>query len=262
MTEMVHFSFALSPRMRSFIELRDALACLEAARVAQHGTSWLHAACDLRASMLGDQGRKNVVPEVIALFTDVQAHLQQLAKDAPHYHDNIQLACDKIKKHMQRLQPGMPEACHFLAEDALINAYLNTQKKHDWLGHKLCMQQSIRAIWVQSDTRTLPLHTALTPLFEAVNCLDSMLNDFVQWKQCVATHGTGHITPERGKSFGLLVIAMPADVVGQGIMPDISGNRLAIRIRFQLWSPGEPPSDYDGDQAYSMMLVPVGHNGG
>jgi len=41
-------------------------------------------------------------------------------------------------------------------------------------------------------------------------------------------------------------------------MPDISGNRLAIRIRFQLWTPGLPPSDYTGDQPYSMMLVPVG----
>ena len=258
MTEMVNFSFALSPRMRSFIELRDALACLEAARVTQHGASWLHAACDLRASLLGDQGRKNAIPEVIALFTDLQLHLNQLAADAPHYSSSIQIACDKIKAHMTQLQPGLPDACHFLAEDALINAYLNTQKKHDWLGHKLCMQQSIHAIWQQSDPRTLPLHAALKPLIEAVDYLDKMLNDFVQWKQCVATHGTGHITPDRGKSFGLLVISLPADVVARGIMPDISGNRLAIRIRFQLWTPGSPPCDYDGDQPYSMMLVPVG----
>jgi len=258
MTEMVDFSFALSPRMRSFIELRDALASLESARAAEHGTSWLHAACDLRASMLGDQGRKNAIPEIIGLFTDMQVHLCQLAEDTPRYHDNIQLACDKIKKHIQRLQPGVSDACHFLTEDALINAYLNTQKKHDWLGHKLCMQQSIQTIWHESDTRTQPLHAALIPLFEAVDCLDGMLNDFVQWKQCVATHGTGHITPERGKSFGLLVIAIPADAVAQGIMPDISGNRLAIRIRFQLWSPGSPPCDFEGDQPYAMMLVPVG----
>jgi len=258
MTEMVHFSFALSPRMRSFIELRDALACLEAARSAQQGTAWLHAACDLRASLLGDQGRKNVIPEVIALFSDMQVHLHQLAKDAPHYSTHIQLACDKIIKHIQRLHSGLPDACHFLADDALINAYLNTQKKHDWLGHKLCIQQSIGAIWQRSETRTQPLHTALLPLCEAVDCLDNMLNDFVQWKECVATHGTGHITPERGKAFGLLVIAMPADVVAKGIMPDISGNRLAIRIRFQLWTPGSPPTDFEGDQPYSMMLVPVG----
>jgi len=258
MTEMVHFSFALSPRMRSFIELRDALRCLKEAESSAQPGSWLHAACDLRASLLGDQGRKNAIPEIIVLFGDIEAHLRQLLDDAPHYNASIQSECLKIKAHAEALQSGLQQACHILDEDALINAYLNTQKKHDWLGHKLCLQQSIRAIWKSADNRTSPLHNALQPLFDAVEYLDRMLNDFVQWKPCVATHGTGHITPERGKSYGLLVIAMPAEVVAQGIMPDISGNRLAIRIRFQLWTPGEAPSDYNGDQPYSMMLVPVG----
>ena len=146
----------------------------------------------------------------------------------------------------------------FLAKDALINAYLNTQKKHDWLGHKLCMQQSVKALWKKSEVRTKPLHTALTPLCEAVNCLDDMFNDFVRWKQCVATDGTGHITPERGISFGLLVIGLPTATVANGIIPDISGNRLAIRLRFQLWNPGKAPQEVNEDQPYSQMLVPVG----
>ncbi|MDQ6993467.1 MAG: hypothetical protein Q9M31_08315 [Mariprofundus sp.] len=258
MTEMVQFSFALSPRMRAFIEIRDALACIEKARLEELGTNWLHAACDLHDSLLGDQGRKNVIPEIIALFADVQAYLGGLAAEAPDYQESILAACDKIKMHVKNLQPGLPDACSFLADDALINAYLNAQKKHDWLGHKLCIQQSINTLWTASADRTSPLHTALTPLNEAVEYLDHMLGDFVAWKKCVATHGTGHITPERGKHFELLIISMPAETVAKGIMPDISGNRLAIRIRFQLWTPGLPPSDYDGEQPYSMMLVPVG----
>ncbi|TLS68935.1 hypothetical protein FE236_09655 [Mariprofundus erugo] len=262
MTEMVQFSFALSPRMRSFIELRDALRSLETARETAHGQSWLHAACDLRASLLGDQGRKNAVPEIVTLLIEMRAYLQQLAKDAPQYSEGIQRTCDKINGHIELLQPGLPEATHILAEDALINAYLNTQKKHDWLGHKLCMQQSIQTIWQDSSPRTTPLREALLPLYEAVDSLDSMFNNFVQWQSCVAKHGTGHITPEKGKSYGLLVVALPADAVALGTMPDISGNRLAIRIRFQIWSPASPPRDCEEDQPYKMMLVPVGYNAG
>jgi len=258
MTDIVQFSFALSSRMRSFIELRDALSSLESARATQHGSTWLHAACDLRASLLGEAGRKNVIPEVIALFHDMQTHLRKLANDAPQYKNSIESACNKIDIHITQIQPGLPEACEFLSRDALINAYLNTQKKHDWLGHKLCMQQSIAAIWKNADARTQPLHQALFPLTKAVHYLNQMLNDFVQWKQCVAPHGMGQITPEQGKSFGLLVIGLPLKAVARGIMPDISGNRLAIRIRFQLWSAGSPPQDVAEDQPYSMMLIPIG----
>ncbi len=258
MTEMVHFSFALSPRMRAFIELRDALTCLETARSNRHGTKWLHAACDLRASLLGDQGRKGAIPEIIALLSDVKLYLHNLSADVPHYREEIQQACDNIDLHIGQLQPGMADACDFLADDAMINAYLNTQKKHDWLGHKLCMQQSIDTIWSKSEMRTQPLHQALSPLRKAINTLDSMLNDFVGWKECVATGGVGQITPERGKSFGLLVISLPAEAVANGVVPDISGNRLTIRLRFQQWTPGQPPADYTEDIPYAMMLVPVG----
>jgi len=244
--------------MRTFIELRDGLNCLEKACVSQQGASWLHAACDLRASLLGDQGRKGAIPEIIALFGDLKRYLKKLCDDAPHYREKIQQACDHIDLLLKQLQPGMPEACDYLAKDALVNAYLNAQKKHDWLGHKLCMQQSIKAIWSKSDARTLPLHQALVPLCSAVDTLDHMLNDFVGWEKCVANGGSGHITPERGKSFGLLVIALSTDAVAEGIIPDISGNRLAIRLRFQRWTAGQPASDYDEDLPYAMMLVPVG----
>jgi len=258
MNDMVQFSFALSSRMRAFIELRDALACLETAYVSQNGPAWLHAACDLRTSLIGDHGRKPVIPEIIGLLHDVEKHLQGLCEGMPHYKARIQKACDNIESHIEQLKPGMPEVAKILSSDALLGAYLNTQKKHDWLGHKLCLQQSIKAIWKYPDARTLPVHHALVPLCDAVNSLDSMLNDFVSWKKEIAVDGTGHITPDRKIAYGLLVVALPEEDVANGIIPDISGNRLAIRIRFQQWLPGEATRDYKQDQPYSMMLIPIG----
>ncbi|RLL51078.1 hypothetical protein D8Y20_10135 [Mariprofundus sp. EBB-1] len=259
MTDKVHFSFALSPRMRSFIELRDALTCLDTAFTHQLGSNWLHAACDLRASLLGDHGRKNAIPEVIGLFKDMKNYLKKLADDVPKYREHILQSCDHIDDVIALLKPGLPEACQYLTQDALVNAYLNTQKKHDWLGHKLCMQQCIKAIWNHADARTQPLHQALIPLIHAINSLNDMLNDFVGWESCTAVAGSGQITPERGKSFGLLVIALPASAVAEGLIPDISGNKLAIRLRFQRWAPGEPPADFNENIDYSMMLVPIGN---
>ncbi len=258
MSEMIQFSFALSPRMRAFIEVRDALACLESAYVTQNAFYWLHSACDLRASLLGDQGRKHVIPEIVALFQDMKTHLNKLAADLPHYSGKVQTACNNINDHITKLQDGMVTACSFLAHDALINAHLNTQKKHDWLGHRSCMQQSLKTLWKNSDDRTTPLHHALVPLSDAVNTLDSMLNDFVSWNKQIAEGGVGQISPERKISYGLLVIGLPEEEVSRGIIPDISGNRLAIRVRFQQWLPGEAPKDVHDDLPYAMMLVPVG----
>jgi len=258
MTDMVQFSFALSPRMRSFIELRDALACLESARQSGRSIAWLHAACDLHDSMLGDQGRKNVVPEITSLLLDMQSYLKKLSDEVPKYRERIDQACDRITAQIKILQSGLPDATNYLARDALINAYLNTQKKHDWLGHKLCMQQSVKAIWENSEVRIQPLHTALAPLGAAVSTLDGMFNDFVRWQECIAVGGTGHITPERGSCCGLLVIGIPKEAVSNGIIPDISGNKLAIRLRFQLWNPGQPAQDVSEDQSYTKMLIPVG----
>jgi hypothetical protein len=39
-------------------------------------------------------------------------------------------------------------------------------------------------------------------------------------------------------------------------MPDLSGNRIAVRVRFQLWSPGKPICQMEEDVPYHMMLVP------
>ena len=258
LTEMVQFSFALSPRMRSFIELRDALACLESARASKQGSVWLHAASDLHDSLLGEHGRKSAIPEMISLLSDMQSYLNKLSQEAPRYQESIKNACDKLESHVSELQSGLPDATNFLSQDALLNAYLNAQKKHDWLGHRLCMQQSLKVIWENSQQRVNPLHKGLAPLASAVTNLNDMLSDFVRWRHDTAIGGTGHINPERGTSYGLLIIGLPAEAVANGVIPDISGNRLAIRLRFQRWLPGLPPQDISEDQSYARMLVPVG----
>jgi len=256
-SDIIRFSFALSPRMRSFLELRDALHCLQLARDQHHARDWLHAACDLRASLLGDQGRKAVIPEVIGLLVSMQAHLHQMSKDIPQYKASIEKACSTLDAHAHALQPGLPDATHFLAQDALINAYLNAQKKQDWLGHKLGMPQSLDALWQGGDERSTWLHGDLACLNAAVLDLDQMLNDYVQWEERTAVGGCGQITPERGTNNGLLVIGLPAASVADGIIPDVSGNKLAIRLRFQRWVPGEPPLEVSEDQPYAMMLIPI-----
>lgn len=258
MSGKVYFSFPLSSRMRAFIELRDALACLESARQKNDGPSWLHAACDLHASLTGDHGRKPAISEVVGLFQDVEAYLKGLSEGAPLYKARIEKTCNSIRYHVEQIKPSAPSVIRTLEHDALLGAYLNSQKKHDWLGHKFCLQQSIGAIWKHADTRTSPLQQALLPICNAVSALNSMLNDFVEWKEDIATGGTGHITPSKSSPCGLLVIALPEEDVANGIIPDMSGNRLAIRVRFQQWRPGEKSVDYEEDQPYSMMLVPIG----
>lgn len=243
--------------MHAFLELRDALRSLDQASEAGQARDWLHATCDLRASMLGDQGRKSVVPEVISLLISMQTHLNQLAEDIPHYKANIDQTCSSLDAHIRALQIGFPDVGRFLSQDALINAYLNTQKKQDWLGHKLGLPQSLDTLWHGSEYRVSWLNNELKPLKAAVFDLDQMLNDYVQWDERVAVGGSDQIMPERGITHGLLVIGMPAASVENGVIPDVSGNKLAIRLRFQHWISGEPPQEVTEDQSYSMMLIPV-----
>ncbi|MFQ5582168.1 MAG: hypothetical protein ACE5F3_06030 [Mariprofundaceae bacterium] len=258
MTDLVRFSFALSPRMHAFLELRDALLCLDEAKRQNHAYAWLHAATDIRSSLLGEQGRKPAVPEIIGLLVAMQTHLGKLAEEESPYRDSIQGACDTIDQHIQTLRPGIPEAAKFLTNDALICIYLNAQKKQDWLGHKPTLPQSLTTMWQQGGPeRATMLCEALYQLEAIVNCLDSMLHDYVGWQSCIAENGSDQITPERGVNHGLIVIGLDTDSVARGIVPNISGNRLAIRLRFQSWQPGCPSADVEHDQAYAMMLVPV-----
>jgi hypothetical protein len=256
MTELVSFSYALSPRLQAFIELRNGLYCLDQAEHQNNAHAWLCAASDIRASLVGDQGRKVALPEIVGLLVSMQAHLQALAKDYPRYGQTIQTACDRLDAHLQNLRGGQSGAIDWLYNDSLVSTYLNALKKQDWLGHKPALPQCLDTLWHPDHERVTHLRRELAPLRDAIQSLDHMLHEYVSWSEHRAEDGCDQITPERGVNYGLLVIGLDQATVEAGITPDISGNRVAIRVRFQQWPPGEAAHDITETISYSMMLVP------
>ncbi len=256
MTEAVRFSFALSPRMQAFIELRNGLQCLERAAAQGNGQAWLCAASDIRASLIGDQGRRPALAEIVGLLVSLQAHLQGLGKEYPRFAQTIAKACDKLDAHMHGLQDGLGEPVDWLYNDSLVFTYLNALKKQDWLGHKPALPQCLDALWHPDDARCRHLHQGLAPLREAVQSLDHMLHEYVAWSEREAIDGCDQITPDKGINYGLLVIGLDPETVARGITPDISGNRVAVRIRFQQWPPGKSVQDVIDNIRYAVMLVP------
>ncbi len=257
MNELVRFSFSLSPRMQAFLMLRDGLRCLSAAEQSGQPYLWLQACVDVRASLLGEQGRKPALPEVLGLFASMRQHLETLAEEHPRFRTSIEASCEDIDVRIQGLRDITDRATRLLGQDALIETYYNALKKQDWLAHKPCLPQSLAALWHGSGDRQQQLHEELADITEAVYRLDGMLHDYVMWEQRTATEGHDQIIPERGIQFGLIVIGLAPSDVGQGIVPDISGNRLAIRLRFQQWLSGLPTRQVQENVDYAMMLVPI-----
>lgn len=257
MSELVRFSFALTPRMRSFLELRDGLRSLERARQSDQPYAWLLAACDVRTSLLGEQGRKQAIPEMVGLLASMRTHLTQLVENHPEYRGKILEACDMIEEYIGSMRGGVQDAIDFFTEDALLGSYYNALKKQDLLAHKPVLPQGLNTIWGGARHKEL-LSQSLHDLHAAVTHLDIMLNDFVGWKNRNAHEGSDQITPERGIEYGLLIIGLDSALVRQGIVPECTGNRLAIRVRFQQWVAGEAPHDVDNELPYKTMLVPIG----
>jgi len=152
---------------------------------------------------------------------------------------------------------GVQDAIDFFCEDALLASYFNALKKQDLLAHKPTLPQSLNVLWSGSKHKDL-LSDSLHDLHAAVTHLDIMLNDFVGWEKHHAVAGSDQITPERGVEYGLLIIGLDPAVVRQGVTPECSGNRHAIRVRFQQWTAGKPAGDINDDLPYYIMMVPVG----
>jgi hypothetical protein len=244
--------------MRSFIELRDGLRCLERARQCDQPYAWLLAACDVRTTILGEQGRKQAVPELVGLLASMRTHLTQLVENHPEYREKILEACDMIEEYIESMRLSVQDAIDFFCEDALLNSYFNALKKQDLLGHKPTLPQGILMLWHSSKHKDI-LSDSLHDLHAAVTHLDIMLNDFVGWEKRIATSGSDQIMPEKGVEFGLLVIGLDDSYVQQGIVPECSGNRHAIRVRFQQWNTGEAARDVEEESLpYYSMLVPLG----
>jgi len=257
LSELVRFGFALTPRMHSFMELRDGLRCLERARQCDQPYAWLLAACDIRTSLFGEHGRKQAVPELVALLASMRTHLTQLVESHPEYRGKILEACDMIEESIGSMRLGVQGAMDFFCEDALLASYFNALKKQDLLAHKPCLPQSLGVLWSTSRHKDI-LSECLHDLHAAVMHLDIMLNDFVAWEKRMAVSGSDQMTPERGTEYGLLIIGLDPAAVQQGIVPECSGNKLAMRIRFQQWKAGKAACDVDHDLPYCAMMVPIG----
>lgn len=256
--DRVHFSLPLSKQMQSFLQLRDGLVCLQRAESERNELAWLQAAVDLRASLLGDQGRKPAVPELLALFASLRGYLLPLAEKHRHYSAAIGKACQDIDTHVAAIETGADEAIQFLRKDAVINVYNNGLQKQDWLVHRPCMPQMMPVLAEADAERRKIVLSLLQPLLSAVSGLDTMLHDFVDWSPRVAARGCDQIVPDRGTNYGLLVVRLDRTIVERGIVPDIAGNRFAIQLRFQRWPAGSAACTVDEDVPYSMMLVPCG----
>jgi len=242
--------------MQTFLQLRDGLSCLVKAEREQQAYKWLQACADVRISLAGEQGRRPAVPEVIALLTALHDHLENLAEKHPGFSDKIMASCKTIEKYIHTLRNGQESALNWLTSDALIETWLNALKKHDWLGHQRNMPQALPILW-QNTKRRQCLQEHIQGLSEVVMGLHAMFHDYVNWERRLATEGSDRILPGCGNQFGLVIVGLTHEQVEAGIIPDISGNRLAIRIRFQSWLPGQASMPIQVDVPYHTMMVPI-----
>jgi len=256
MSNLIRFSFPLSPRMQGFLQVNDALDCIAQGEADAQPYVWLQACADLRISLFGEQGRRPGLADVTGLLVAMQEQLDSLAAEHPRYCEQIMRSCATLERHEKNLRGGIEEAMSLLASDALIQAWLNGLKKHDWLGHQIHLPHALQTLWA-NPTRKTQLHDSLEGLRAAVTSLHGMLHDFVGWEHRVAIDAADHIRLDRDKEFGLLIIGLTGEQVEAGLIPDISGNRMAIRLRFQSWLPGKSAMQAEGDVPYQAMVVPV-----
>ena len=258
MSQFVRFSFPLGPRMRSFLQIRDALTCMSDAEIAEHPYLWLHACADLRLSLSGEQGRRCAVPDIIALLESMQARLERLAGEHPRYAEKIMQSCAGLRQHADNLiKDGASDALNILNSDAMIQAWQNSLKKHDWLGHQMQMPHTLQLLW-RNAARRDALRQSLRNLSEAVTSLHGMLHDYMDWETHLARGGLDRFTLQGGKKDGLLIVGLRPELVESGIVPDVSANRMAVRLRFQQWKPAQAAAPAEDDIEYRAMMVPVG----
>ena len=242
--------------MEAFLQLRNGLACLLAAGRERQPLAWLQACADVRLSLTGDHGRRPALPDVMGLLVTMRTHLEQLAEDHPRFRERIMTTCARLARHADTLRREEEGARQWLEEDAWVEAWINSLKKQDWLGHKRGLPPALPALR-HGETRHKEIMSRLAGMADAVENLHAMLHDYVDWEKRVAAGGSDQLIPDRGQRFGLVIVGLSEEQVRDGLMPDISGNRLAIRVRFQRWEPGRPAAPVTEDVAYHAMLVPV-----
>jgi len=257
MNHLVRFSFALTPRVQSFLECRNALQCLEHAKLHDDVYGWLQAVHDLQESLLGSAARKPAVPEIVALIHAIQHHLTELSQQKSPFTQQILEAHESLSAYEKLLAETLPVTLDFMYNDGLIQAWINCHKKQDWLGHRLFYPKVLPIFWQTMGVQE-KLNASLQDIHAIISHIDGMLHDFVPWTEQLACHGCDQVQPSSsGEKHGLLIVGLPTSSVQAGIIPEFSGNHHAVRIRFQQWSAGKPQMPYDQDLPYYRMLVPI-----
>jgi len=260
-TQLVPIAFALTPRMQSFIELRDALRCMSQALHQNNPYAWMPATLDVYHLLVGKDKKKSAIPNIISLFDAMRRHFIALSDKHPEFHDQLLAASAEIEHHAETIRQHVSPAVHFLSSDAWITAYEHAVRKQDLLGHKLTLPQIISLLWhadgQAEHQHASQLHNLLEPMIQGIEHLNQMLHAHVPWEHRVAKEGYDQITLAAQDDIGLIIIGVPQDAIAQGIVPSCSGFRAVLRLRFSQWKPGELERDIDHEQTYAVMAVPV-----
>ncbi len=257
MTEkLIPISFALTPRMQSLIELRDALRCMQQALQNQSPFLWLTASNEIHALLVGDGHKKPAIPNIISLFSSMQKHFKNLATKHPEFEKKLIQACHEVATSAEKIRSSTSSSIDFLNADAWLTAYRDSVRKQDLLGHKLSLPQLIHPFWHNSE-HAQQLYSIIEPMIQAIEHLNTMLHAHVPWQQRTAHAGYDQITLAAQDDIGLVIIGVPEQAVAQGIVPSCSGFRAVIRLRFSQWSPGKVEHDITHNQTYALMAVPI-----
>ncbi len=257
MTEnLIPVAFALTPRMQSLIELRDALRCMQQALQSQSPFLWLTASNEIHALLVGDRHKKPAIPNIISLFSSMQKHFKSLAEKHPEFEQKLVQACHEIATSAEKVRNSTSSSIDFLNADAWLKAYRDSIRKQDLLGHKLSLPQVIHPFWQHSE-HAQKLYTTIEPMIQAIEHLNTMLHAHVPWQQRIANAGYDQITLAAQDDVGLIIIGVPEQAVAQGIVPSCSGVRTVVRLRFSQWLPGKVEHDITHNQPYALMAVPI-----
>jgi len=254
---IIPISFALTPRMQSFLDMRDALRCLAFAMQNDSPYAWLPAAKETHDLLVGDGIKKPSVPNIISLFDAIRKHYQALADKHPEFNTQLTKACDDIDLSAEKVRLQVPEAANFLSSDAWLTAYTESLRKQDIIGHKLGLPQLIQPLWHGEGEHAKKLYLMLEPMMKAIEHLNQILHAHVPWEQRVAIEGYDQITLASQDDIGLLIIGLSSETIAQGIIPSCSGFRSVVRLRFSQWQPGKIEHDLLHDQNYALMMVPI-----
>jgi len=257
MSNLIPISFALTPRMQSFIELRDALRCLYHAIDNTSVYAWLLAAKEINDLLIGEGHKKPATPNILSLFHSMRKHLVAIAEKHPEFELQLQKACKQLDTHVGNIQAQLPGIADYLACDGWLNAYTEATRKNDLLGHKLAIPQTFQALWLTNGEQARKLQLLVEPVMQAIEHLNQMFHAHVAWDYRTAQKGCDQIILGAQDDIGLLIIGMKSSDLAQGIVPDCAGFRSTVRLRFTQWKPGEIVKEFTQDQEYAVMMVPL-----